>query len=291
MAAFYQRAGSVVTTGGREGAVTIVTSVSPPGGDVTEPVSAHTQRFVQAVWSLDRDLAYARHYPAVSWHRSFSRDGDGRSALGPVLREYLVSEAMAKLGVPTTRALAAVTTGEQVARLELLPGGVITRTAQSFVRVGTFEFFASRNNLDAVTRLADYVIEQQYPGCRDEPNPYHALFKAIIDRQAALIAQWMQFGFIHGVMNTDNMSIAGETIDYGPCAFMDTFHAERVYSSIDHYGRYAYNRQPDVMVWNLAQLATALLPVMEMERDAAIEVQVQPMPECRLSHRAVAHRR
>jgi protein adenylyltransferase len=202
---------------------------------------------------------------------AFSRDGDGRAALGPVLREYLVSEAMAKLGVPTTRALAAVTTGEQVARQHLLPGGVITRTARSFVRVGTFEFFAARDNLDAVSRLADYVIERQYPGCRDEPNPCLALFEAVIDRQAALIAQWMQFGFIHGVMNTDNMSIAGETIDYGPCAFMDHYAHDRVYSSIDRYGRYAYNNQPNIGLWNLTRLAETLLPLLSDNPEAAVE--------------------
>jgi len=201
----------------------------------------------------------------------YSRGGDGRAALGPVLREYLVSEAMAKLGVPTTRALAAVTTGEQVVRQELLPGGIITRTARSFVRVGTFEFFAARNNLDAVTRLADYVIEQHYAGCRDEPNPYLALLDAIINRQAALIAQWMQFGFIHGVMNTDNMSVAGETIDYGPCAFMDHFSRDQVYSSIDRYGRYAYNNQPDIGLWNLTRLAETLLPLLADEPQAAVE--------------------
>jgi uncharacterized protein YdiU (UPF0061 family) len=202
---------------------------------------------------------------------AFSRDGDGRAALGPVLREYLVSEAMAALGVPTTRALSAVTTGEPVARQQLLPGAVITRTARSFVRVGTFEFFAARNKLDAVTRLAEYIIERQYPGCRDAPDPYPALLEAVIDRQAALIAQWMQFGFIHGVMNTDNMSIAGETIDYGPCAFMDHYAHDRVYSSIDRHGRYAYNNQPNIGLWNLTRLAEALLPLLAEDPEAAVE--------------------
>jgi uncharacterized protein YdiU (UPF0061 family) len=200
----------------------------------------------------------------------YSRGGDGRAALGPVLREYLVSEAMAKLGVPTTRALAAVTTGEQVDRQELLPGGVITRTARSFVRVGTFEFFAARHNLDALTRLADYVIERHYPGCREEPNPSLALLQAVIDRQAALIAQWMQIGFIHGVMNTDNMSIAGETIDYGPCAFMDHFRHDQVYSSIDRFGRYAYNNQPNIGLWNLTRLAETLVPLLADEPQSAV---------------------
>jgi len=206
-----------------------------------------------------------------SGRTAFSRGGDGRAALGPVLREYLVSEAMAKLGVPTTRALAAVTTGEQVARQELFPGGVITRTARSFVRVGTFEFFASRNDQAAVTRLADYVIEQHYPGCREASNPYLDLLEAVIQRQAELIAQWMQVGFIHGVMNTDNMSIAGETIDYGPCAFMDHYAHDQVYSSIDRHGRYAYSNQPAIGLWNLTRLAETLLPLLADEPEAAVE--------------------
>jgi uncharacterized protein YdiU (UPF0061 family) len=201
----------------------------------------------------------------------FSRGGDGRAALGPVLREYLVSEAMAKLGVPTTRALAAVATGEQVARQELLPGGVITRTARSFVRVGTFEYFSSRNDLNAVTRLGDYIIDRHYPECRDAANPYLALLEAVIERQAALIAQWMQVGFIHGVMNTDNMSITGETIDYGPCAFMDHYAHDQVYSSIDHHGRYAYNNQPNIGLWNLTRLAETLLPLLAGDPEAAVE--------------------
>jgi len=176
----------------------------------------------------------------------YSRDGDGRAALGPVLREYLVSEAMVKLGVPTTRALAAVTTGEEVARQQLLPGGVITRIASSFVRVGTFQYFSAKGELEAITKLADYVIEKYYPQSGEESHPYLALLEAIINQQAALIAQWMQFGFIHGVMDTDNMSIAGETIDYGPCAFMDEYAHDQVYSSIDRRGRYAYNNQPSI---------------------------------------------
>jgi len=206
-----------------------------------------------------------------SGRTAFSRGGDGRAALGPVLREYLVSEAMAKLGVPTTRALAAVTTGEQVARSELLPGGVITRTASSFVRVGTFEYFSSRSDLAAVTRLADYIIARHYPGSRDAANPYLALLEAVIQRQAALIAQWMQVGFIHGVMNTDNMSIAGETIDYGPCAFMDHYAHDQVYSSIDRFGRYAYNNQPNIGLWNLTRLAESLLPLLADEAEAAVD--------------------
>jgi len=200
----------------------------------------------------------------------YSRNGDGRSALGPVLREYLVSEAMAKLGVPTTRALAAVTTGEEVAREQLLPGGVITRIASSFIRVGTFEYFAARSDNAAVKRLADYIIEHIYPETKAAAQPYQALLEAIIQRQAALIAQWMQFGFIHGVMNTDNMSVAGETIDYGPCAFMDHYSHDQVYSSIDRHGRYAYNNQASIGLWNLTRLAETLLPLLAEEPPAAV---------------------
>ncbi len=202
----------------------------------------------------------------------FSRNGDGRSALGPVLREYLVSEAMHKLNVPTTRALAAVTTGEPVARDRLLSGGVITRIASSFVRVGTFQYFAAQDNDGAVKQLADYVIEKSYPQLGDDENPYTSLLKAVVERQAALIAQWMQLGFIHGVMNTDNASVAGETIDYGPCAFMDAYHHKQVFSSIDHNGRYAYNNQPSIGLWNLTRLAETLLPLLDDEPQTAVDV-------------------
>ncbi len=197
----------------------------------------------------------------------FSRMGDGRAWLGPVLREYVVSEAMHALGIPTTRALAAVATGETILREAPLPGAVLTRVASSHIRVGTFQFFAARQDTEALQALLDHVIARHYP---EAEGPLDVL-NAVIDRQARLVAQWMGVGFIHGVMNTDNCHVAGETIDYGPCAFMDAFHAERVYSSIDHYGRYAYNRQPDVLVWNLAQFATALLPLMGEDRNAAIE--------------------
>lgn len=200
----------------------------------------------------------------------YSRGGDGRAALGPVLREYLVSEAMHKLNVPTTRALAAVTTGEQVARDRLLPGGVITRAASSFIRVGSFQFFAMKDDFESVKALADYVIERNYPEVRDAENPYLALYEAVVLRQASLIAQWMHLGFIHGVMNTDNMSIAGETIDYGPCAFMDFYNHQQVYSSIDRQGRYAYSNQPNIGIWNLSRLAEALLPLFDDDTDAAV---------------------
>ncbi len=203
---------------------------------------------------------------------AFSRNGDGRAALGPVLREYLVSEAMARLGVPTTRALAAVTTGEEVIRERLLPGGIITRVAASFVRIGTFEYFLARRDKAGLTQLADYMIEHHYPDLKQAENRYLALLDAIIDGQAALIAQWMQIGFIHGVMNTDNMSIACETIDYGPCAFMDHFAHDRVFSSIDHHGRYAYNNQPHIGLWNLSRFAECLLPLIDEDQNTAVEV-------------------
>ena len=201
----------------------------------------------------------------------FSRNGDGRSALGPVLREYLVSEAMQKLKVPTTRALAAVTTGEPVARERLLPGGVITRVASSFVRVGTFQYFAARDDVAAVKQLADYVIAKNYPQLGDDENPYVALLNAVVERQAALIARWMHIGFIHGVMNTDNMAIAGETIDYGPCAFMDAYDHHQVFSSIDRQGRYAYSNQPSIGLWNLTRLAETLLPLFDEDPQTAVD--------------------
>ena len=207
-----------------------------------------------------------------SGRTSYSRNGDGRAALGPVLREYLVSEAMARLGVPTTRALAAVTTGEEVARERLLPGGVITRVATSFVRVGTFEYFYAREDVESIRKLADYVIERNYPQLRESGQPYVDLLQAVVDGQAALIARWMQLGFIHGVMNTDNMSIAGETIDYGPCAFMDAYDHDRVYSSIDRGGRYAYSNQPSIGLWNLTRLAETLLPLLAERPEAAVEM-------------------
>ncbi len=201
----------------------------------------------------------------------YSRRGDGRAALGPVLREYIVSEAMAALGIPTTRALAAVTTGETVWRETALPGAILTRVASSHIRVGTFQFFAARRDVDAIRRLADHVIARHYPQVAGATNPYRALLDQVISSQAALIAKWLLVGFIHGVMNTDNMSIAGETIDYGPCAFMDAYHPQTVYSSIDQMGRYAYGNQPDIAQWNLIRLAETLLPLLAEDHDAAIK--------------------
>ena len=184
----------------------------------------------------------------------FSRNGDGRAALGPVLREYIISEAMAALGIPSTRSLAAVATGERIRRETYLPGAVLTRVAQSHIRVGTFQFFAGSRDEAGVRALADHVIARHYPEASESDNPILALLDAVIERQAALVARWQLVGFIHGVMNTDNMSIAGETIDYGPCAFMDSYHPDTVYSSIDHRGRYAYGNQPSIAQWNLAGL-------------------------------------
>jgi uncharacterized protein YdiU (UPF0061 family) len=192
----------------------------------------------------------------------FSRRGDGRAALGPVLREYIVSEAMAALGVPTTRALAAVTTGQQVLRESVLPGAVLTRVAASHLRVGTFQYFAAQGDAEGTRRLADYAIGRHYPEAAQAKQPYRALLDGVIARQAHLVARWMLLGFIHGVMNTDNTAISGETIDYGPCAFMEAYDPDKVFSSIDLNGRYAYGNQPSIALWNLTRLAEALLPVL-----------------------------
>jgi uncharacterized protein YdiU (UPF0061 family) len=197
----------------------------------------------------------------------YSRMGDGRAWLGPVLREYVVSEAMHALGIPTTRALAAVETGEPVYReAGGLPGAVLTRVASSHIRVGTFQYFAARRDLEGLRALYDYTVTRHYPQIE---GPAHLLAE-VIRRQARLVARWLSVGFIHGVMNTDNTAISGETIDYGPCAFMDTYHPQTVYSSIDAHGRYAYDNQAHVIVWNMAQFATALVPLMP-DQDAAIE--------------------
>ncbi|WP_432770526.1 MAG: YdiU family protein [Sphingopyxis sp.] len=191
---------------------------------------------------------------------AFSRNGDGKAAIGPVLREYLVSEAMAAMGVPTTRALAAVATGERVQRERAHPGAVLTRVASSHIRVGTFQFFAAHFGADHVTQLSDYAIRRHFPELAGAANPHLALLDHVIGLQCELVAHWLGVGFIHGVMNTDNVAISGETIDYGPCAFMDRFAVETVFSSIDANGRYAYGRQPQIMHWNMARFAEALLP-------------------------------
>jgi serine/tyrosine/threonine adenylyltransferase len=202
---------------------------------------------------------------------AFSRRGDGMAALGPVLREYIVSEAFAALGVPATRALAAVSTGEQVVRETLLPGAVFTRVAASHIRVGTFQFFAAQGDEEGVRMLADYVIDRHYPEARDADNPYKAMLTMVAKRQAQLIARWLSIGFIHGVMNTDNMAISGETIDFGPCAFLDEYDPRKVFSSIDERGRYAYANQPGIGQWNIARLAECLLPLLDADEEKAIE--------------------
>ena len=200
----------------------------------------------------------------------YSRGGDGRSPLGPVLREYILCEAMHRLGVPTTRALAAVTSGERVMRESVLPGAVLARVASSHIRIGTFQYFAARKDTEALHLLTDHVIARHYPELEDSENSIAALLGAVVARQAQLIAKWQTLGFIHGVMNTDNVLISGETIDYGPCAFMDEFNPEQVYSSIDHGGRYAYRNQPGIAHWNLSCLANSLIPILHNDQEHAI---------------------
>ncbi len=205
-----------------------------------------------------------------SGQTAFSRLGDGRAALGPMLREYLISEAMHGLGIPTTRSLAVVSTGEAVYRESALPGAILTRVAASHIRVGTFEYIASRGDREALQTLADYTLQRHFPELAPAGNPYLALLHAVMERQASLVAQWLHVGFIHGVMNTDNMSLCGETIDYGPCAFLDTYDPDTVFSSIDQAGRYAYGNQPHMAQWNLARFAETLLPLLHADQTKAI---------------------
>jgi serine/tyrosine/threonine adenylyltransferase len=205
-----------------------------------------------------------------SGRTAFSRGGDGKAAVGPVLREYLIGEGMYGLGIPTTRALAAVATGQPVFRETPLPGAVLTRVAASHIRVGTFQFFAMRGDVAKTRQLADYTIRRHYPQLVAAAKPYLALLEAVIAAQASLIARWMQVGFIHGVMNTDNMAVSGETIDYGPCAFMDRYSAQTVFSSIDRQGRYAYGQQPQIARWNLARLAETLLPLIDEDEKTSV---------------------
>jgi uncharacterized protein YdiU (UPF0061 family) len=200
----------------------------------------------------------------------YSRRGDGRAALGPMLREYIISEAMHALGIPTTRSLAVATTGEQILREEMLPGAVLTRVAASHIRVGTFEYANAIGDRAALEALTKHTLARHYPDAAGADNPALALFEGLLDRQAKLIAQWVCVGFVHGVMNTDNMALSGETIDYGPCAFMDTYDPATVFSSIDRGGRYAYGNQPNIAHWNLARLAEALLPLIDADKDKAV---------------------
>lgn len=223
----------------------------------------------------------------------FSRSGDGKAALGPVLREYLIGEAMYALGVPTTRALAAVATGETVYRETPLPGAVLTRVSASHLRVGTFQYFAARGEVDQVQALADYAIDRHYPEVAGAENPYLAFLLAVANAQAALVSKWMSLGFIHGVMNTDNMTISGETIDYGPCAFMDATSPQTVFSSIDTQGRYAYGNQPAVMAWNLARLAETLIPLVSDDKNQAVEIlteMINTVPDTYEEHAIAAMR-
>ena len=207
-----------------------------------------------------------------SGQTKFSRQGDGRSALGPVLREYILSEAMYHLGIPTTRSLAAVATGEHVVRDSFEPGGILTRVAKSHLRVGTFEYFASRQQWEDLKLLADFAIQRHFPKIRETDNHYLELLRKVASNQSILIANWMSVGFIHGVMNTDNFTISGETIDYGPCAFLDEYHPGKVFSSIDQNGRYAYGNQPSISSWNLASLAGCLIAFIDKDSDKANEL-------------------
>ncbi|OEE72587.1 protein adenylyltransferase SelO [Vibrio genomosp. F6] len=209
----------------------------------------------------------------------FSRSGDGKAALGPVLREYLVSEAMHALNIPTTRALAAVITGEQIWRNQAAIGAIVTRTASSHIRVGTFQYFAANGEQDKVKQLADYVIERHYPQAKQTDSPYLTLLTLICEQQAKLVSKWQLVGFIHGVMNTDNTTISGETIDYGPCAFMDSYDPNTVFSSIDSQGRYAYANQPHIAQWNLARLAETLLPLISDDEEESVELATNALNE------------
>jgi serine/tyrosine/threonine adenylyltransferase len=225
---------------------------------------------------MGEHLDPAGHRFDIQWKGSgrtrYSRGGDGRASLGPMLREYLISEAMHALGIPTTRSLAVATTGEEVVRQELLPGAVLTRVAASHIRVGTFQYAAAHEDPSALRALADHTIARHFSELLDPNRKYPAFFEAVLDRQASLVASWLHVGFIHGVMNTDNMALSGETIDYGPCAFMDDYDPDTVFSSIDRHGRYAYDKQPQIARWNLARLAEALLPILHEDEKTAIDL-------------------
>ncbi len=228
-----------------------------------------------------RDIAFKGSGPTP-----FARRGDGKCALGPALREYLVSDAMAALGIPTTRSLAVVATGETIRRDRPLPGAVLTRVAASHVRVGTFEFFAAHRGPEAVRQLADYVIARHAPELAEAPRPYLALLATVAARQAELVARWLGVGFIHGVMNTDNTTISGETIDYGPCAFLETYHPRTAFSSIDERGRYAYGNQGAIAQWNLARLAETLLPLIDADEERAVVLATEVIEDFPRQHEA-----
>ena len=207
-----------------------------------------------------------------SGRTSFSRSGDGRAVLGPMLREYIISEAIHALNIPTTRSLAVVKTGEKVVRENLLPGAILTRVASSHIRVGTFQYIAAKQNVDDLNTLVDYTINRHYPEIKSSKNKALDLLNLVMERQCKLVVNWMRVGFIHGVMNTDNMAISGETIDYGPCAFMDHYDPKTVFSSIDKFGRYSFSNQPPITKWNLARLAECLIPLIDKNEDAAIKI-------------------
>src|SRR5678815_4247257 len=235
-----------------------------------------------------RDIAFKG-----SGRTPFSRGGDGKAAVGPMLREVLIGEAMHALGIPTTRALAVVATGEPVLRETVLPGAVLTRVAASHIRVGTFQFFAARGDVERVRRLAEYTIARHDPDLVDAPGRFLGLLERVCARQAALIAQWMNVGFIHGVMNTDNMTISGETIDYGPCAFVEAYDPAAVFSSIDSRGRYALGNQPAIAQWNLTRLAETLLPLIADQPEVAAKqatVVLEAFPALYLRHLLVGQR-
>ena len=267
---------------GEAGAVLLSGNVLPPGGSwLAQAYAGHQFGHFTALGDGRALLMGEQRTPdgrlvdlqlKGSGPTPYSRRGDGRAALGPMLREYLVSEAMHAMGIPTTRSLAVVATGETVWRQEALPGAVLTRVAASHLRVGTFEWAAAHEDVDALRRLADYAIRRHDPALADEPDRHARFLAAVIERQAALVARWLHVGFIHGVMNTDNMAVSGETIDYGPCAFMDRHDSETVFSSIDHHGRYAYGNQATIAHWNLARFAEALLPLLADESAAALEI-------------------
>ena len=207
-----------------------------------------------------------------SGRTSFSRSGDGRAVLGPMLREYIISEAIHALNIPTTRSLAVVKTGEKVVRENLLPGAILTRVASSHIRVGTFQYIAAKQNIDDLITLVDYTIQRHYPEIKSSKNKALDLLNLVMERQCKLVVNWMRVGFIHGVMNTDNMAISGETIDYGPCAFMDFYNPKTVFSSIDKLGRYSFSNQPPITKWNLTRLAECLIPLIDKNEDAAIKI-------------------
>ena len=207
-----------------------------------------------------------------SGRTSFSRSGDGRAVLGPMLREYIISEAIHALNIPTTRSLAVVSTGEKVVRENLLPGAILTRVASSHIRVGTFQYIAAKQNIDDLTTLVDYTIERHYPEIQSSKNKALDLLNLVMEKQCQLVINWMRIGFIHGVMNTDNMTLSGETIDYGPCAFMDHYDPKTVFSSIDKFGRYSFSNQPPITKWNLARLAECLIPLIDKDEDQAIKI-------------------